>query len=89
MFWAQVTSHVAMILAYTGNPLANVMMEVLDILSGCVLAFPAVETQVTVDLVDVVVLLIILMDDPGNYRLLNFELAIIGFASHGSKTQEV
>ena len=78
-----------MILAYTGNPLANVMMEVLDILSGCVLAFPAVETQVTVVLVDGVVLLIILMDYLSNDRLLNFKLTIISFASHGSKTQEV
>ena len=84
MFWTKVASHITMILAYTGNPLGNIVMEVLNILSGCMLALPAVEAEVTVDFVDIMVLLIILVHDPGHDGFLYLELAIVSFASHSS-----
>ena len=84
VFWTKVASHITMILAYTGNPLGNIVMEVLNILSGCMLALPAVETEVTIYFVYLVILFIILMDDPSHDGLLDLELAIVSFASNSS-----
>ena len=77
-----------MILVNPANHLGNVVVEVLDILSGCVLAFPTIETEIAVNVLYLMIFLIILINDPGNDGLLDLKLATVDFASHSSKTQE-